>query len=390
MRIGIDVRCLAEGRRTGVEEYALNLLDNLFRLDKKNEYILFFNSFKSAKADFSWLGQHKNVVLRRFNYPNKILNLLFWYFNWPKIDRMIGGTDLFFMPNIIFGGVSKKTKLVVTIHDLSFERYPETFSLKRRLWHVFVNPKKICARADKIIAVSESTKNDLMELYGIASKKITTIHSGISGKFRIISRNDENLIRVKEKYKLPYKFILYLGTIEPRKNISGAIKAYGQLRKIGAEGGNHNELLEHKLVIAGAKGWLSGKIFSELEKSEFRDNIKVINFVDDADKEFVFNLASLFVYPSFFEGFGFPVLEAMSCGVPIVTSNNSSIPEIAGNGAVMIDPDKPAEMTEAMKNILLDRGLKERLIKIGSLQASKFTWENTAKEFLKCIEKLAK
>ena len=111
MKIGIDVRCLGEGRRTGVEEYTLNLLENLFKLDKKNKYVLFFNSFRSAKTDFSWIDKYPNVVLKRFNFPNKLLNFLFWYIGWPKMDEMIGGADLFFMPNIIFGSVSKKTKI---------------------------------------------------------------------------------------------------------------------------------------------------------------------------------------------------------------------------------------------------------------------------------------
>lgn len=388
MRIGIDVSCLGEGRRTGVEEYTLNLLQNIFKLDRKNEYILFLNSWKSSQADFSWLADYPNVKLKKFHFPNKLLNFLFWYFAWPKMDKMIGGADLFFMPNIMFGSVSEKTKLLVTIHDLSFERYPESFSLKRRLWHIFINPKKICSRADRIIAVSESTKNDLVDLYKVNPKKIKVIYSGVSEKFRVISRNYENLIRVKEKYKLPYKFILYLGTIEPRKNIAGIIRSYNQLRRTGAGNEKLKELIDYKFVIAGSKGWLSGKIFSEIKKSEFRDNIKVINFVRDADKEFVYNLAALFVYPSFFEGFGFPVLEAMSCGVPVITSNVSSLPEIVGNGAIMIDPDKPDEITEAIREVLTNGELRSELIEKGLVRSKEFSWQKSAREFLKIIKNL--
>lgn len=390
MRIGIDARCLGEGRRTGVEEYTLNLLNTLFRSDRKNEYVLFFNSFRPEKTDFSWINQYPNVTLRRFNFPNKLLNFFFWYCNWPKMDKMIGGVDLFFMPNIIFGGVSKKTKLLVTIHDLSFERYPENFSLKRRLWHIFINPKKLCARADSIITVSESTKNDLVDLYKIAPQKIRVISSGVAEKFTVLNRNDEKLIKVKEKYKLPYKFILYLGTIEPRKNIIGILRSYQQLQRDGAADANQKELLNYKLVIAGSKGWLSRKIFSEVEKSEFRDNIKVINFVEDADKEFVYNLASLFIYPSFFEGFGFPVLEAMRCGVPVITSNVSSLPEIVGSGAIMVDPDKPGEIAEAIKDLLTNKKIREDLVKKGFERAEFFSWQKTAKEFLKSTQELVK
>ncbi len=384
-RIGIDIRCLAEGRRTGVEEYTLNLLAHLFEIDKENEYVLFFNSFRSSKTDFSWLKKYSNASLKKFSFPNKLLNFLFWYLDWPKIDRMIGGADIIFMPNIIFGSVSRKTKLILTIHDLSFERYPETFSRKRRLWHIFINTRKICRRADRIIAVSDSTKNDLESLYKIPSEKIQTIHSGISDKFRIIDRNDEKLIKVKEKYNLPYKFILYLGTIEPRKNIVGIIKAFDQLQKF-AEKNNLEEISKYKLVIAGSKGWMPKKIFSEIEKSACRDKIIRASFIADEDKEYVFNLASLFVYPSFFEGFGFPSLEAMRCGVPVIVSNNSSLPEVVGRAGILIDPDKPGEIYAAMKEIISNRELKEKLVAEGLKQAEKFNWKKTAEEFLEVLK----
>ncbi len=383
-KIGIDIRCLAEGRRTGVEEYTLNLLKQLFEIDRKNEYVLFFNSFRSSGADFSWLEKYSNVTLKKFHFPNKLLNFLFWYLDWPKIDRMIGGVDIFFMPNIIFGSVSRKTKLILTIHDLSFERYPQTFSWKRRLWHIFINAKKICRRADKIIAVSGSTKNDLESFYGIPGEKIQIIYSGVADKFRVISRNDEKLVRTKEKYGLPYKFILYLGTIEPRKNIIGIIQAFDQLQKF-AEKNDSEEISKYKLVIAGSQGWLSEKIFMEIEKSVHKDKIMAASFIADEDKEYVFNLASLFVYPSFFEGFGFPPLEAMRCGVPVIVSNNSSLPEMVGNSGVLIDPDKPGEIYQAMKEILINRELKEKMSAKGLEQAKNFDWEKTARTFFKVL-----
>lgn len=387
MRIGIDVRCLAAGRRTGVEEYTLNFLESLFKADKKNSYVLFFNSWRGMKVDLGWTKKYPNVALEKFRVPNKLLNFSFWYFNWPKIDKMIGGVDLFFMPNIIFGSISKKAKLIVTFHDLSFERYPETFSWKRRLWHAFVNPKKICQRADKIIAVSESTKNDIEALYAIPPEKIKVISSGVTESFRIIGRNDEKLVAVKGKYVLPYKFILYIGTIEPRKNIVGIIRAYGQLRKF-AEENNNEELSKYKLVIAGERGWKDSEIFSEIRDANFAEDIKIINFVEDADKPFVYNLASLFVYPSFFEGFGFPPLEAMASGVPVIASNNSSLPEIVGEAGILIDPDKPDEIFRAMSEILMNKNLAEKLRKKGLKQAEKFSWKKSAKEFLKIIEGL--
>jgi len=383
-KIGIDVRCLTEGRKTGVEEYTLNFLKHLFEIDKKNTYVLFLNSFGKSKTNLDWIKRFSRVSLKKFSYPNKVLNFLFWYADWPKIDRMLGGVDYFFMPNIIFGAVSKNVKLITTFHDLSFVRYPETFSWKRRLWHTFVNSKKIAQKSKKIITVSTSTKNDLISVYGVDPEKIEVIQSGISKKFRVINRNDRKLLEVKQKYKLPYKFILYLGTIEPRKNIVGVIQAYNSLQKFVSHEKVKN-LAEYKLVIAGSSGWLSEKIFAEVEKSKNKENIQIIDFIEDTDKEYVFNLASLFAYPSFFEGFGFPPLEAMKCGVPVIVSNSSSLPEVVGRGGIMIDPNKPDEIFEAMKEILINPEFKNELIRRGIDRAQEFDWNNSVREFLNII-----
>lgn len=389
MRIGIDVRCLAEGRKTGVEEYTVNLLKNLFKIDQKNKYVLFLNSFKALEGNLDWIGEYPNVSVKRFSFPNKLINFLFWYLNWPKIDRLLGGVDVFFSPNIIFNSVSKKVRHVMTFHDLSFERYPRSFSLKRRLWHSFINPKKMAQKADDIISVSDSTKEDLISLYGVEPKKIKSISSGIENKFAIINRNDKKLVDVKEKYQLPFKFILYLGTIEPRKNIISIIKAFNCLQKF-AEQENIAELLKFKLAIAGSPGWLNQGIYKEIEKSKYHEKIVILNFIEDKDKEYILNLASLFVYPSAFEGFGFPPLEAMKCGVPTIVSNNSSLPEVAGGGAIMINPEKPDELFEAIKHILMTRELKEKMQAAALKKSADFNWEKTAKEVLNVFSKIHK
>jgi glycosyltransferase involved in cell wall biosynthesis len=370
-----------EGRRTGVEEYVLGLLLGLFELDKENEYVLFFSSWKEPDFDFGIFAEYPNVRLKKIHIPNKLLNLSFWYLGWPKIDRLVGGADLVFLPNIIFGATSASTRVVATIHDLSFERYPEYFSWKRRFWHIFINSRKICQRADKLIAVSQSSAEDIISLYGIDRKKIIVIPSAIGDDFRVIGRNDLKLIAVKEKYQLPFKFILYLGTIEPRKNIRGLIRAYNFLQRVATEE-KDEELLRFKLVLAGSPGWLSEEIFEEIHQSEFKEKIILTGFVADADKAWVYNLSSLFVYPSFFEGFGFPPLEAMSCGVPVITSNSSSLPEICPAGAVLIDPHKPDEIFEAMRQILKNKDLREKLIKAGLEEAKEFSWKKTAKKTL--------
>jgi len=389
MKIGIDVRCLAEGRRTGVEEYTLNLLENLFRIDSKNEYVLFFNSFSKPKVSFTWINKYPNVRLKKFRIPNKILNFLFWYLNWPKIDKLVGGVDIFFLPNIIFGSFSQKTKLILTIHDLSFERHLENFSWKRKLWHIFINPKKICRRANQLIAVSDSTKADLVNLYGISEEKIERIYSGIGERFKALDRNNPHLIQIKEKYKLPYKFILYLGTIEPRKNILGTINAFNYLQKKAHEK-NWEEIKKIKLVLAGHTGWLNEEIFEALDKSHFKKDIFYLGSIPDEDKVYLYNLASLFIYPSFFEGFGFPTLEAMACEIPVISSNNSSLAEIIGSAGILIDPSQSNEIYLAMKEILFHKELLEDLKIEGKKQAANFNWPKTARETLKVFKKLGK
>ncbi|MFA6160210.1 MAG: glycosyltransferase family 1 protein [Parcubacteria group bacterium] len=391
MKICIDIRCLAEGRRTGVEEYTRYLLGHLFSIDPKNEYVLFLNSWKKTKGNLSWLEKYPNVKVKKFNFPNKLLNLMFWYFGWPKIDRLVGGpasthgdasstrggVDLVFSPNIIFGNVSARTKSVITIHDLSFFRHSEYFSWKRKWWHIFINPKKICQTANKIIVVSNSTKNDLVGLYKIKPEKIIVIPSAVADNFCVINRNNGKLIKVKEKYNLPYKFILFFGTIEPRKNIVGLIRAFNLLQKQSSE---------YKLVIAGEKGWMNEEINDEIANSPFREKIQIINCVPDEDKVYLYNLASLFVYPSFFEGFGFPPLEAMKCGVPVIVSNNSSLPEIVGDAGILIDPDKPDEIFLAMKEVLENSKLRNILIAKGLEKSREFDWKKTAQKTLKVFQ----
>ena len=384
MRIGIDLRCLAEGRRTGVEEYTISLLQNIFKQDRNNEYILFFNSYKRKGFNLPWISQYPNVKLRKFKFPNKLLNFLFWYFKWPKIDKFLGQVDILFMPNINFFSVSHDTKLIITIHDLSFERLPENFSLKRRLWHFLVNPKAICDRADKIVTISHSSKSDIQTFYDINSSKIELILPGISSRFRLIDRNDYKFIEVQKKYNLPYNFILFLGTNEPRKNIDSVIEAYENLMLETKE----TELEKYCLVIAGQTGWLNKNIDQLIENSEYKHKIFRLNYIDEEDKPYFINLASLFVYTSHFEGFGLPPLEAMACGVPVIVSNNSSLPEVIGDAGILINPDKPNEIYQAMLQILSSKQLIIKLRQKGLKRAKNFNWQTTAGNFLKIVNAL--
>ncbi|MFZ1720702.1 MAG: glycosyltransferase family 1 protein [Candidatus Moraniibacteriota bacterium] len=378
MRVVIDLRCLADGRRTGVEEYVTGLLRALFDANETDEFVLFYNAWRGElPEDFGWMNAYPNVSVKRFHIPNKILNGLLWYFRWPKLDTFCGGADIFFMPNLNFAAVSQQAKLVVTAHDLSFEAYPETFSLKRRLWHLLVNFRGLCRRASLIVAVSHSTKQDIQSYYRIPDRKVVVTHSGLDQEFVRLSRNDPELLRVKEKYHLPYRYILYFGTFEPRKNIRAVVQAYEIYRHSIGE----RECVP--LVLAGSPGWKSEEIFREIESSPYRSDIRLFGFIADEDKHALYNLATLFIYPSFYEGFGFPPLEAMACGVPTIVSRNSSFPEIVGEGAIMIDPYQPDELYRAMIAILSDHAFAEKLSREGERQTKKYTWERTADELSK-------
>lgn len=378
MRIGFDARCLEEENISGVGEYTFELLKNLLKLDTLNNYVLFSNSFKQKNSHrFECFQQHPNVELKRYSFPNKILNFFFWYLNFPKIHTLIGDTSVFFVPNINFLSFSRKNRAIATFHDLSFERNANFFPLKTRLWHnYFVNPRKIARYAKKIIAVSTSTKKDLEEIYGIAPQKIEIVSHGVSDEFRPIDRRDPKLTKIRKKYGLPENFIFYLGNIEPRKNISSIITAHKKLIQINP---NHAKL---ELVLAGNLNPLCRNLAEE-------KNITVCGYIERADRPYVYNMASIFVYPSFFEGFGLPILEAMACGTPSIASNNSSIPEVAGNAAILVDPNRPTELFEAMKSLLLNISTYDKFKKKGIAQANQFSWAKCAKETLSVITKVA-
>jgi len=379
MVIGVDIRVLTRGTRTGIEEYTLNLLSRLFSLDVNVRFKLFYNAFNRIKLDCDWL-RLPNVQLMEFSLPNRfVFDPLAKFAKQPKVDKLMGGVDVFFAPHFLLSPLSPACRLVMTFHDLSFEYFPEFFPWRKRLWHDFLNPRGRAHQADKIIAVSDSTRDDLVDLYGVTQEKIRVIYSGVGEEFKKVISDKSQLTSVRKKYKLPEKFILYFGTLEPRKNLDGLIRAYEIFRQ------KNGSLSDVKLVIAGSRGWLDKKIFAAAKNSFFQRDIFFSGFVAPADKVYLYNLASLFIYPSFFEGFGFPPLEAMSCGAPVVCSNTSSFPEVVGDSALMVDPYNFGEMAWAMAEVLNDDRLRENMIQRGLEQAKKFNWDKCAKETLELL-----
>lgn len=394
MRIGIDVRSLLDKEPSGVGEYTLNLLQHIFQLDQKNKYVLFYNIFKSGQDNLildKFKNRFPNVEIRSFKIPNRLLNPCLCFLNFPKIDRLVGGVDVFFTPNFHFSALSKKCRKIVAIHDISFKIYPEFFSFKKQLWHsgFFVNAKKFIKKADKIIAVSNNTRKDLESFYNISADKINVAHSSIAKNFydfkaQIINKNfGEDLIRIKNKYKLPNNFILSLSTLEPRKNIVSTIRAFDKLKK-----GNPERYKDLHLVIAGGRGWKYKDIYNQASLSPFKDKIIFTGYLERADKPYVYHLADLFVWPSFYEGFGFPPLEAMASGTAVVTSTASSLPEVVEDAAILVNPYDAGEIAKAIELVLEDKQLKQDLITRGFSQIEKFSWSEAAKKTISVFESL--
>lgn len=389
MIIGIDIRPLMDKHYTGISEYTLNLLLEIFKQDKRNKYKLFYNVYHDLSDRIPQFN-FPNVRLVKMNYPNKLLNyVLFKILKRPKIDQELD-VELFFMPHFNFIALSEKCKKIITIHDLSFIHYPYFFSHRKNFWHKNINIRKFLRQFDVIIAVSENTKRDLIELCQIPQKKIKVIYSGISQNFRVVSGHDQNLIRVKQKYNLPKKFILYLGNLEPRKNIEGLIEAYSLFR--------HNEINDFisseaqeavdktDLVIAGSPSWKYQGIYETAKNSFYSNDIHFLNYVDEQDKPYLYNLAEVFIFPSFYEGFGFPPLEAAACGTPVIMSHNSSLSEAMGNSAILINPYDITEMAEAIKQVLSDDELHSSLRSQGLERVKRYRWSECAREVLEVFE----
>ncbi len=382
MRIGIDIRCLAEGRRTGVEEYTLGLLKELFHSGGEHQYVLFFNSWKKPPQLIRALAHHENVTMKTYRLPNKLLNFCLWYLRFPTLDRLMGGVDVVFMPNQNFVGVSRGVPLVVTAHDLSFVLFPETFSWKQRLWHYLVDFRGLTKRATKVVAVSESTKADIVNYYKTPADKVEVIPSGYDTRSRVIDRNSEELFIVQKKYQLPYKYILSFATFEPRKNLLSVIEAYEAFVA-------RNPQSLHHLVLAGSPGWEKRELYQRIRNSAVKERIHLIGFVEELDKPAVYNLASVFVYPSLYEGFGFPPLEAMACGVPVVVSHSSSLPELVGDAGILIDPYRPSEILDAFEALLgKDTELPTLLSKRGQERSVRYSWAQTSQKLKALFESL--
>ncbi|MFH1535006.1 MAG: glycosyltransferase family 1 protein [Patescibacteria group bacterium] len=377
MKIGIDVRPLLEKDAGGISVYTEKIIANLLRIDTQNEYLLFSNSYKKNTSNVENIFSEHNSEMKSFSYPNKILNASFRFLNEPKIDRILGGVDIFFAPNINFLALSSKIKKVITLHDLSFLLYPNFYSTKGRFWHKAVNVKKLVEQFDRIIAVSEHTRNDILDILNVDDDKVVKIYPGVDSQF-YSNGDDETRNSIRMKYNLPKNFILSLAALEPRKNIEMVIEAFEKF----------NSNCDTHLVLVGAALGSEQQINKLISEKGLDEHIHLLGYIPTKDKPALYQLADCFVYPSFYEGFGFPPLEAMSSGTPVIASYSSSLAEICGNSALLIDPHNVEELVEAFRHVLNNKEYAEGLSQRGKNQSAKFTWENSAKETLNLFQSL--
>ncbi len=316
-----------------------------------------------------------NFTERRLPLSERWLTIAWHRLRLPlPADLFTGRVDVFHSPDFVLPPVRRGTRTLVTVHDLSFLRVPQCADAGLRAYLSQVVPRSV-ARADHVLADSESTKRDLIELLGTEPDKISVVPAGVEPRFRPVA-DGEALERVRQRYGLPRRFILSLGTLEPRKNFTALIEAFAKLGE-----------RERKLVIAGGQGWLYEDIFATIERLGLADRVVFTGFVADEDLPALYSLAELFAFPSLYEGFGLPPLEAMACGVPVVCADNSSLPEIVGRAGLLLEATDTAGLAAAMHRILADEAVRRGMVEKGLRQAQQFTWERAAERLLAVYER---
>lgn len=365
MRIGIDATALPP-QPVGAGNYIIHLVRALVALDSGDEFVIFAQQGGASLINIPDGNGVEWIILPDRN-PG--IRLIWEQISFPKLVQR-SGVDLLHSLHYT-RPVWLPCKSVVTYHDMTFFLYPHLHARSKRVF--FPMAIRASARqADALIAVSESTRQDAIRILGIPPQKITTAQLGVDPSFTPIS-DIEQKRRIAEKYHLPKKFILYVGLVEPRKNLPKLISAY----KKSVDNG-----IEHKLVVVGRYGWMYEEVFRQIEALNLKDNVFLAGYISQEDLPMVYNLASLFVYPTLYEGFGLPSLEAMACGLPVISTNVSSLPEIIGDAGVLVPPDDVDSLYQAIQKVLKDEKLSEDLIQKGLEQAAKFTWERTARSTL--------
>lgn len=361
MKIAVDIRSLQSGQISGVENYTQNLLENLLAIDKENFYVLFYNSITSK--NFEQL-HFINSEIVNFRWSNKILNLSLDLLSKPDLSEALGKPDLIFYPNINHYSASWAKNSVLTVHDFSAFVKPELFDFRRRLWHKSVAMREKLHQAKKIIAVSEYTKLDCLNLFGVPESKVSVIYPGID--LKIPDFTEQKLRALRNVYSLPLDYILFVGTLEPRKNILGLIDSFETLKS------------NAHLVLAGKLGWKYSEILKKIKNSPKAHMIHYLGYVPETDKAGIIQLARMVAYPSFYEGFGFVPLEAFKFGIPVLTTGLTSLPEVVSDAALLVDPYNTNMLAQGLNSLLTDEPLRQMLIKKGFNTLIRYEWRKSA------------
>lgn len=346
MKIAIDIQTTL-GQKSGFGFYVKNLVEVLTKIDPKNEYILFK---PQTEKDFS--------TLKRFLWDQIVFP---WKSRRAKVD--IIHQPCFSAP-LLYPG-----KVVVTCHDLISVFFPENLPLASRLFYSRWMPYSY-RKAALIIADSEHTKKDLMSLLKIPEKNIRVIHLAVAKEFKPI-KNKKKLTEVRKKYKTGSKYLLHVGTLEPRKNLQFLVRAFALAYREG---------ISENLVITGKKGWYYNGLFELVNKLNLQEKVIFTGYAEEKDLPALYSGATAFLFPSLYEGFGLPPLEALACGTPVISSSTSSLPEVIGKAGILLPPRDERLWAKNILKIIHDKGLAVTLKKMGPRQAAKFTWENTARK----------
>ncbi len=376
MKIGIEGQRLYRKRKHGMDMVALELINELQKLDNKNEYVVFIKPDEDNRI-FQSTPNFKFVELAGGPYPS-------WeQYALPRAAKAEGCDILHCTSNT--APLNPGMPLVVTLHDII---YLESISIFKKggtwyqkfgnMYRRYVVPR-VVKKSDKIITVSEFEKNRIREFFGFpkSDDRLVAIYNGVSEHFRQIEDQKE-LQRVKDLYQLPDRFLFFLGNTDPKKNTPGALKAFSDyLKKTGDD---------MYLVMLDYEQKELEKILSDIGDRDLIKRIILTGYVINTDLPAIYNLCNVFLYPSLRESFGIPMLEAMRCGAPVITSNTSSMPEVSGDAAYIVDPFKPEEITKGIEEILSNEKLRNELVEKGLKQSAKFSWSNMAKKVLGLYE----
>lgn len=375
IHIGLNAHLLSlrqTYRGAGISWYIVNLLRNLARVSPDFCY----STFLSDRA-----FQEPSLALRRSRLPtHRPAVRIFWeQFIQPIVLRQ-ARVDLLHAMAFV-APVAAPCPFVVTVYDLSFLRYPEAFRPLNRRYLAWFTARSV-KQARAVIAISESTRQDVINLLGAPPERVHTIYCGVDRNFQPLPPAE--VAAFKTARRLPETFILFLGTLEPRKNVDGLIRAYARWRK--------RESSAPPLVIAGGKGWYYTQIFQLVESLNLTEYIRFPGYIPPEELPLWYNAASIFVYPSHFEGFGLPVLEAMACGTPVITSAAASLPEITGNegAACLVHPADEEALAGEMAQLMANADLRTSMSERGLARAAKFQWDKTARETVAVYKKVLK